>query len=248
MNRATFGMFSACAAVVLLTFQAALGQEGEVTNANLPTVKFFYFDGVAVEWVVSDQTERFEQHLASNPESQALYSAASSAVATPAESTNSAGQMTRWIEGERARFEQSRREPARIRMAEGIIAYLRDHDFNIQKLVEALKHRSGASDVELVAVHLRDRQGSQAFKLKVVLVRPQITVGKQGFNIDLPTANANYTTVAYALGVALYNVQEIIHGASSGEDTEENRAIEQLPAPEPVEARVRDDPRARNAG
>jgi hypothetical protein len=214
-------------------------QETQNEPASLPAVKFFYFDAAAVEWVVSEDVERFQEHLAANGESQALFAAATSAVTTAAESGDASAQMTRWIEGERARFEQSRREPARIRMAEGIIAYLRDHDFSVPKLVDALKHRSGASAVELVVVHLRDRQGSDSFKLKVVLVKPEIKVGKQGFNIDLPSPNANHTTVSYALGVALYGVQEIIHGASPGDDAEGNRAIEQLPAPEPVEARVR---------
>ena len=145
---------------------------------------------------------------------------------------SSAKQMTRWITGERERFEQSRREAPRMRMAEGIIAYLRDHDFSVSKLVDDLKHRSGASDVELVVIHLRDRQGTSSFKLKVVLVDPTIEIDKQGFNVDLPAPKASYTVVAYALGVALYEVQEIIHGPSPDDGPQPTETIEPLPVPD----------------
>ncbi|MGD9722592.1 MAG: hypothetical protein AB7O59_14770 [Pirellulales bacterium] len=216
---------------------------------NLPTVKFFYFDAARVEWIVSGEAERFQSHLGVDPQSQSLFNAASAAVLSSPDSGSSAQQMTRWIEEERKRFEQSRREPSRIRMAEGIIAYLRDHDFSIPKLVESLKQRSGASAVELVAIHLRDRQGNPSYKLKVVLVNPQITVNRQGFNIDLPSPNANYTTATYALGVAMYEVQEIIHGTPTGGDAEEGNSLEQLPAPEPVDARSRaSERRSQTAG
>jgi hypothetical protein len=150
------------------------------------------------------------------------------------ETTASSAEMTRWIEAERQRFEQSRREAVRIRMAEAVIAYLRDHDFDVPKLVEAIKRRSGASEVEIVAVHLRDRQRNSSFKLKVILVDPAIPLDKQGFNIDLPSANVSYTTVAYALGVALYEIQEIVYGDTPSDQRPPNDT-EQLPAPEPVE-------------
>jgi hypothetical protein len=202
--------------------------------ANLPVVRFFYYDAGAVEWAVSAEPERLRQHLASNAESQGLFEALSTAVASPVETASSSAQMTRWIEAERQRFEQSRRDTSRIRMAESVIAYLRDHDFDVQKLVEAITRRSGAPQVELVAVHLRDRQGNSSFKLKVVLVDPAIQVGKQGFNIDLPSANVSYTTVAYALGVALYEIQEIVYGEAPANEVRPPDA-EQLPAPEPVE-------------
>ena len=143
--------------------------------------------------------------------------------------------MTRWIERERERFDQTRRESTRSRMAEGIVAYLRAHDFSIHHLVEALKRRSGASEVELVVIHLLDPQGTPSFKLKVVLVDPQIEIGKQGFNVNLASPEASYTVVTYTLGVALYEVQEIIHRDSSDE-TESPETIEPLPVPEPLDA------------
>ncbi len=120
-------------------------------------------------------------------------------------------------------------------MAEGIVAYLRAHDFSIHKLVEALKRRSGASDVELVVVHLRDAQDNPSFKLKVVLVDPEVEIGKQGFNVNLAAPNASYTVVAYALGLALYELQEIINRDSPAEDAPPSESIEALPVPEPVD-------------
>lgn len=227
-----------CALVIPFFFAVgAPAQELETDHASLPTVKFFYFDAAGVEWAVSAEPQRFEQHLASNSDSQRLFEAILGAIIESPENSDSSRQMTRWIESERERFEQSRREPARMRMAEGVIAYLRAYDFDIRKLVGALKRRSGASEVELTVVHLLDRQGNPSFKLKVVLVDPEIEIGKQGFNIDLPSPNANYVVVTYAMGVALYGVQEIIHRESSDE-TDENRPIELLPLPEPVEARL----------
>ena len=79
-----------------------------------------------------------------------------------------------------------------------------------------------------------------------MLVEPTIKIGKQGFNVDLPSPNANYTTVTYALCVALYNVQEIIHGPR--DDSKQENSIEQLPAPEPVDARTRGNQAVSNAG
>jgi hypothetical protein len=221
----------ACALVVLL-FRAAtvMAQDVQVDPASLPTVKFFYYDAAGVEWAISAEPERLQQHLTTNATSRTLVESVSSAVARTSDTSESARQLTRWIENERVRFDRTRREPARIRTAEGIVAYLRDHDFSIPKLVEDLKHRSGASAVELVAIHLRERPGAPSFKLKVVLVDANIDIGRQGFNIDLPSPEVGYATVAYALGVALYGVQEIIHSESSG-GKDESKATEELPVP-----------------
>lgn len=230
----------ACAPILVAIFAlpaAAHDTPAEGTpsdDAELPIVTFFYYDAAGVEWAVSAEPGRFQRHLASNADSQQLFEQVNLAMADSAATNNSAAQMTRWIENERQRFDQSRREPTRMRMAEGIVAYLRTHDFSIPNLVRALKRRSGASAVELVVIHLRDARGESSFKLKVVLVDPEIEIGKQGFNVNLPSPNASYTLVTYALGVALYEVQEIIHGDSSGDDAKENESIEPLPVPEPV--------------
>ncbi|MEX0677653.1 MAG: hypothetical protein WD063_11295 [Pirellulales bacterium] len=231
----------ACASVVLFFFAArAPAQEPAAESPSLPVVTFFYYDAAGVEWAFSAEPERFRRHLASNSDSQALFDGVTAAVAEKPDAAGPARQMTRWIESERERFEQTRREPARMRMAEGIIAYLRDHDFSISKLVDDLKHRSGASEVELVIIHLRDGQGSPSYKLQVVLVDPEIAISKQGFNVNLPEPKATYTVVTYALGVALYEVQEIIHRDSSKEDTQENKNIEPLPLPDPLETPATD--------
>jgi hypothetical protein len=221
-----------CLALVAPAGEPQADPLDQAPQSSLPTVKFFYYDAAGIEWAVSAEPERLERHLAANSDSQSLLQAISSAVAETPDVAGSARQMTRWITGERERFEQSRREAPRMRMAEGIIAYLRDHDFSVSKLVDDLKHRSGASDVELVVIHLRDRQGTPSFKLKVVLVEPKIEVGKQGFNVDLPGPKASYTVVAYALGVALYEVQEIIHGPSPDDGPQPAETIEPLPVPD----------------
>jgi hypothetical protein len=201
-------------------------------DPSLPKITFFYFDAGSVEWIVSAEPQRFDRHLSSNPVSQGLYNAVTSAVNDSPSADAAAKQMTAWITSERERFEQTRREAPRLGMAEGVIAYLRSNDFSIPRLVQDLKTRSGAREVELVVVHLRDPQGSPSYKLKVVLVDPQIEINKQGFNVDLQAPNANYTVVSYALGVALYNVQEINHSEAPKDESQQPPSVEPLPVPE----------------
>lgn len=227
-----------CAPVVLFLFTlAAPAQEPPVEEAILPAVTFFYYDAGGVEWAVSAEPDRFGRHLSSHADSRALFEAVSRSASESPSDNDTAAQMTRWIAAERERFDQSRREPARARMAEGIVAYLRAYDFSISKLVEDLKRRSGAAGVELVVIHLRDAQGESSYKLKVVLVDPEIEVGKQGFNVNLPSPDASYTVVTYALGVALYEVQELINRDSS-DGAQPPDSIEPLPVPEPVDQPV----------
>jgi hypothetical protein len=219
-----------------LSAAAAAAEEPTVAPASQPTVKFFYYDAARVEWAVSAEPDRFARHLASNSDSQSLYQAVTSSVIERTNVDDTALQMTHWITKERERFDETRRESARSRMAEGVVAYLRSHDFSIHQLVDALKRRSGASEVELVVIHLLDARGTPSYKIKVVLVEPQIEIGKQGFNVNLDSPNASYTVVTYALGVALYEVQEIIHRDRSGNESDLPETIEPLPVPEPVDA------------
>ncbi|MCH8924389.1 MAG: hypothetical protein IIA67_14715, partial [Planctomycetes bacterium] len=76
----------------------ATAQEPETDHASLPTVKFFYFDAAGVEWAVSAEPQRFEQHLASNSNSQRLFEAILGAIVESPENNDSSRQMTRWIE------------------------------------------------------------------------------------------------------------------------------------------------------
>jgi hypothetical protein len=237
MRLCQFGTAIICLSILSTLCVAAPAAEGPATEpSGLPIVKFFYYDAAGVEWAVSAEPDRFERHLASNSASQGLYQAVTSSVIEPANVGDTGLQMTRWITKERERFDETRRESARSRMAEGIVAYLRAHDFSIRRLVEALKRRSGASAVELVVVHLVDSRGTSSFTLKVVLVDPQIEIGKQGFNVNLESPNASYTVVAYTLGVALYEVQELIHRDSSDDESGPAETIEPLPVPEPLDA------------
>lgn len=215
---------------------AARAHEPDVTPAGLPIVKFFYYDAGGVEWAVSAEPDNFERHLNVNSDSRTLFDAVTEAVVNPSDVEQTALQMTRWIEQERERFDETRRESARGRMAEGIVAYLRAHDYDIHRLVEALKRRSGASQVELVVIHLVDARDTPSYKLKVQLVDPELEIGKQGFNVNLDAPAASYTVVAYALGVALYEVQELLHREDSDEgETPPVESFEPLPVPEPLE-------------
>lgn len=213
----------------------AASQELEATPSTLPTIKFFYYSANGIEWAFSDDAERFQQHLAENPDSQQLYESVTNALNSAPTTKDTADRMTKWIEAERARFQQSRGEVVRIRMAEGITAYLRAHDFDVSNLVEALKRRSGARDVELVAIHLRDQQGASSFRLKVVLVDAEIPLGKQGVNVSLRSPRVSYSTAGYALAVALYEVHEILNQEDANGGDEPTNEIELLPTPEALE-------------
>ncbi|MGI9427381.1 MAG: hypothetical protein ACR2NM_01900 [Bythopirellula sp.] len=210
-------------------------QDVQVGPGSLPTVKFFYYRAKGVEWAFSDDAKRFQQHLVDNSESQLLYDSVSTALNKAPAVKDTADRMTKWIESERDRFQQSRSEVVRIRMAEGITAYMRAHDFDVANLVEALKRRSGATDVELVAIHLRDMQEESSFRLKVVLVDSDVPLGKQGINVSLRSPNVSYSTVGYALAVALYEVHEILNREESGEGNEPAPDIESLPIPEALD-------------
>lgn len=239
MSRFRVAPWLCCQLIVLhgLSFTAS-SQEIAIDTHSMPLVKFFYYDAADVEWAVSAETKSFQEHLESTPESQVLFETVSNAVRSSPEAETPAEALTRWIESERERYQQSRQDAVRFRMAEGIIAYLRAHDFSVSSLVEALKRRSGASDVELVGIHLRDNQGHSSYKLKVILVDPAIEVGKQGFNIKLRSPNASYAAVVYALGVALYEVHEVINAESSEDGTKEVEEIEPLPLPESLDGPI----------
>ena len=217
-----------------ITCQALPGsaQELQITPASLPTIKFFYYRANGIEWAFSDDEKLFQQHLTEDSESQRLYDSVTTALNEAPKGEDTADRMTKWIESERDRFQQSRSEVVRIRMAEGITAYMRAHDFDVSNLVEALKRRSGATDVELVAIHLRDKQDESSFRLKVVLVDADISLGKQGINVSLRSPNVSYSTISYALAVALYEVHEILNQEESGEGSEPTPEIESLPIPE----------------
>ena len=202
-------------------------------DPSLPVVKFFYYDSGAVEWAVSEEPARLQLHLADEPQSMAMLESLTDAVASSPESEGSAQLMTDWLERERSRIDQSRREPLRALMAEGISAYLRAHDYGVANLVGALKRRTGATEVEVVGVHLRDAQARSSFKLKVILVNPELEIGKQGFNVRLPSDQVGYTSVAYALGVALYHVHDLLNAENEEDYPEMLEQIETLPVPEP---------------
>ena len=197
-----------------------------------PTIQFVYFDARDVEWVVSAEPERFQRHLQDNAQSAELYHTLTEVVDSQIDVVPVRGLITRWINQERDRFDQSNGNSIRIRKAEGIVAYMRTHDFLISNLVSALLERSAASDVELALVHLIDRTGNASFQLKVMLPDDQIDIGKQGFNVQLSKPRITYTTVVYALALALYEVQEIINGE---EGVSEADRSEDLPLPDDLQ-------------
>ena len=175
---------------------------------DVPRLKFFYFAGDNVDWVVSSDKKNFAAHLRTNSDSHALVSSLHEAVRREHQIEEARTRMTEWLGGQRELFRQRGTNPTAARESEGIVAYLRAHDFGIENLVRALKARSGAQVVELVAIHQVDPAGESRYRLKVVLDDAIIDRDQMGYNVVLSSAAADYTSVVYALAHALYDVQE----------------------------------------
>ena len=216
----------------------------EVETIRLPTLKFFFYDEREIEWVVSTDPDLFQKHLNENPDSASLFDSLTSSVIEPADIDGLRSRMATWIDEERAKFDEAGRNAVRMRKAEGIVAYMRAHDFSVSKLVDELLKRSGAQDVELVVVHLLDDTGTSSFMLKVILPNDRIKIGKQGFNVVLGSSNVTHTSVLYALARALYEVHETIND-NAGDESEQavELEVDVLPSPDdspprPVETRL----------
>lgn len=212
-------------------------------EARQPTLKFFYFAQGAIEWAVSSEPDRFGKHLEANADSAQLFESLSSAVSEPPELKQVQTRMARWIEAERNRSPDNGRSTVRVRKAEGIVAYMRAHDFEIDQLVQALLKRTHAQDVEVVAVHLVDGAGNSEYKLKIILPYDEIGIDKQGFNVVLASPRVTYTSVVYALAMALYEVHEIINVEAGEAPAEPGSDIEVLPSldsvsPEPADTTI----------
>lgn len=195
---------------------------------DLPEVKFFFFDGKDVEWVVSAEPQAFERHLSDNATSRTLLTTLQSAIDRQVNPDEMRPQMARWVEGQRRSFERGSIANKTYQRAEGIVAYLRAHDFSIPKLVAALKQRSGASSVVIAAIHQTNGDSNARFKLKVMLEDAHLDLGQMGYNVDLPSPDVGYITVIYALGFALYEVHELLSVEVPPAPPEE----EQLPDPD----------------
>ena len=219
-------------AVLAVLCALSASQSVPADDGLLPIVKFFYYDAKSIRWVVSAEPEVLQTHLQQNADSKTLYESLVSIVGGDAEPKGVRRQITRWLDEQRRRFDQTGMNKLVFRKSEGITAYLRSHEFSISTLVDSLKKLSGASDVELVAVHLVDKAGSSSYLLKVILVAPTIDVGQQGFNVDIRTPQVTGISVVFALGVALYEVQEIINQEPSEDAAEDDQPIEPLPLPE----------------
>lgn len=204
--------------------------------SGLPRLKFFYFDQAHTEWVVSAEPDRLERHLEGNADSASLYQNLQRSLSETPDLDRIRNGMADWIRSERTRFDQAgSRVSRRVRVAEGVVAYMRAHDFDIRKLVTALVKRSGARDVELVAIHLVDAEGESSYKLKVVLPNDQVELGRQGFDVVLQSSQVTYTSAIYALAMALYEVHEVVNQVDHPDDEEtEQRArmLEELPLPD----------------
>jgi len=196
-------------------------EASELAN-DTPRLKFFFFDEDQVDWVVSSDKEAFTKHVQDNQQSQRMVSSLHKAVRGPEPVDQARANVADWIAERRTRSGQQWGDDARSRKAERIVAYLRAHDFSVRNLTEALKRRTGASAVDLVAIHQMNDRGQDEYKLKVVLENPTVDMGRKGFNIDLQSANASYVPVIYSLGVALDEVQERINS---------NMPTEALPEP-----------------
>ena len=146
-------------------------------------------------------------------------------------------QMARWLDDERGRLAGGRGNVVRLQKAEGIGAYMRAHEFRMDQLVEALLKHSGASGVEIAAVHLVREGGNSTFQLKVMLPGETIGIGGQGFNVAFGSPDMTYTGVVYALALALYEVHEIINSESAdGAEPPSDLDLESLPPPAPIDS------------
>ena len=223
--------------IVTVFFAAGVGhshvtdESPTLAEGAMPTLKFFYYDSRNIEWVVSAEGDAFDRHMAANVESARLFQSLTEAAYAPSDVQKVQTQMARWIDQERQRFDTGARNTVRFRKAEGIVAYLRAHDFEVQRLVRALLTRTGADSVELVAVHLVDNAGVSSYKLKVVLPNDTIDIGKQGFNVVHSSPDVTYTGVAYALALALYEVHEVINQEADGGEPGDELEVEPLPPP-----------------
>ncbi|MGI9429557.1 MAG: hypothetical protein ACR2NM_12920 [Bythopirellula sp.] len=207
----------------------------EVANQEVikPTLKFFFFDERETEWVVSTEPDRMNSHFEEQEDSARLYESLQTSTQTPADSQSVRSTMSTWIEQEREHFRRSGSAGGQmIRIAEGVTAYIRAYDYDANQLVSALLRRSGASEVEVAAMHLIDTAGKSSYKLKVMLPSDQIDIDRQGVDVALNSAKVSHVSIVYALALALYEVHEIIEARSTGEPVEESGA-EQLPVPEP---------------
>lgn len=218
------------ALVALLTAINPVGQAAD-DAIRAPEIKFFYYDSERIEWVVSAEPDRLQAHLQANPDSARLFGSLAESIDEPGDMDQVRTQMTSWLEGERERFGELGGSSVRLRKAEGIVAYLRAHDFSIDALVKQLLKRSGATEVELVGVHLVRGARDASFQLKVVLPDETIGIGRQGYNVAIQSPDVTYTSVVYALGLALYEVHEVIN-SEPGTETPSEPGIEALPPPE----------------
>jgi hypothetical protein len=206
----------------------------ETELPDLPDVKFFYFSESDSEWAVSAEPNAFQDHLAENADSRALFDSMLSTVGGEADPERVRKGLGSWIEQQRKQFDQTGSNKVLYRKLEGTLAYLRAHDFKIPQLVMAMKRRAGASNVELVGVHLIDKEQESSFQIKVVLQNSTIDIGRQGFNINIPSNEVTDVTVVFALGVALYEIHEILNKNADGEDEDaldDTEMIEPLPTP-----------------
>ena len=222
-----------CLALVVFLHSTGLRAQEAESPSGEPVLKFFFFDERETEWVVSTERDRFEQHLEQNDESAQLYQSLQAAAQPRSDSQAVRATMSRWIEAERERIRQAGvGAGTRIRVAEGVTAYMRAYDFEVSQLIAALLRRSGASEVQVAAVHLLDETGNASYKLKVMLPGDQIGIDRQGINVVLSSPTVGDGSLVYALALALYEVHELLESQSTGQPPP-GREAEPLPPPEP---------------
>ena len=76
--------------------------------------------------------------------------------------------------------------------------------------------------MQLVGIHRKKGEDDSQFSLKVILEDPTLDLGRKGYNVNLSSPEVGYVTVVYSLGLALYEVQELLS---------EESPVEELPQP-----------------
>ncbi|MCG8585584.1 MAG: hypothetical protein MI757_12810 [Pirellulales bacterium] len=212
--------------LLLLSFSLSAFFASPLVAAESPAaIKFFFFNNSSIEWIVSDDADAFAEHLSANEDSKKLYDDLVAALGGSEPVTQARSHMARWIARQREQFEQGTLTSTQFRKSEGVVAYLRAHGFSAAKLVDALKERTGASDVEIVAVHRQSQQDS-SYWIKVIPVDPRVDMGRKGYNIEMQNPEVGYVSAVYALGFAIYEVEELVTENEPADDPEE------LPSPD----------------
>ena len=212
---------------VSLTLVADSARGAEQTE--IVKTRFFFLDMADYQWVDSIDEESLQSHFAMNESSFQLYTSLQETVNGPDLADTARPHFSTWLTEQRLLFQGGRSNAEAFRRSEGLVAYLRAHEFNVKDVVDAIKRRSGATEVQIIAIHhAGSAERESRFLLKVVLQNSQVELGQSGYIVRLQTPYISYVTMLYALGIALYELNELPEAARPVQPTE---PVDEPPVP-----------------